>query len=52
MYILPVHNWQVSPCQAGLAHCFIQPFYQPHNQQQEVFVVFARQCCATCQVIY
>lgn len=51
MHILPVHNWQVSPCQTSLARCFIPPLYQPHNQQQEVLVVFVRQWCARCQVI-
>lgn len=49
MYISPVYNWHVCPCQAGPARCLIQPPYQPHNQQQEVLVVFARQCFATCQ---
>lgn len=34
-YTLPVHNWQVWPCQAGLADCFIHPV-QTSNQQQEV----------------
>lgn len=43
MHILPVYNWQVSPCQTGLAHRFIPPLYQPYNQQQEVLVVFACQ---------
>lgn len=40
MHILPVHNWQVSPCQTSLARRFIPPLYQPHNQRQEVLVVF------------